>query len=173
MPGVSTQDLATWHHGTAADLEAPPSRLPRQPRGAGDVRIARVDARQRAAGAAPELLGQGTLGAKIILRIRGRVIVVDEGEIEWIDGAGNYVRIHVGAARHQVRGTLKEVEQVLAGAGERFVRVHRSTVVNIHTVREFLRTPYGDLIAVLRGGQRLAVGRVYRAKIEALLETKL
>jgi DNA-binding LytR/AlgR family response regulator len=180
MPGVSTQDLATWHHGTAADLEAPPSRLPRQPRGAGDVRIARVDALQRtaagaagAAGAASELLVQGALGAKIILRIRGRVIVVDEGEIEWIDGAGNYVRIHVGAAKHQVRGTLKEVEQVLAGAGERFVRVHRSTVVNIHSVREFLRTPYGDLIAVLRGGQRLAVGRVYRARIEALLETKL
>ena len=177
MPGGSSQDLATWHHGTAADLEAPPSRLPHSARSAGDVRIARVDARQRTVGggasAAPEALGQGALGAKIILRIRGRVIVVDEGEIDWVDGAGNYVRIHVGPAKHQVRGTLKDVEQVLAGAGERFVRVHRSTVVNIHSVREFLRTPYGDLIAVLRGGQRLAVGRVYRSKIEALLETRL
>jgi hypothetical protein len=177
MPGVSTQDLATWQHGSAVDLEAPPSPLPRPTRSGGDVRIARVDSRQRteasAAGAAAGMLGQGALGAKIILRIRGRVIVVDEGEIDWIDGAGNYVRIHVGPARHQVRATLKDVEQLLAGAGERFVRVHRSTVVNLHSVREFLRTPYGDLIAVLRGGQRLAVGRVYRGKIEALLETKL
>jgi hypothetical protein len=40
-------------------------------------------------------------------------------------------------------------------------------------VREFVRTPYGDLIALLRGGQRLAVGRVYRGKIEALLATRL
>jgi two-component system LytT family response regulator len=110
----------------------------------------------------------------ISLRVRGRrVIVVDESAIDCVDGAGNYVRIHVGAAKHQVRGTLKEVEKVLAGAGQHFVRVHRSTIINLRSVREFGRTQYGDLIAVLRGGQRLTVGRVYRGKVEALLGTRL
>jgi two-component system LytT family response regulator len=116
----------------------------------------------------------GSLGARISLRVRGRrVIVVDESAIECVDGAGNYVRIHVGAAKHEVRGTLKEVEEVLAAAGEHFVRVHRSTIINLRSVREFGRTQYGDLIAVLRSGQRLTVGRVYRGKVEALLGTRL
>ena len=179
MNGVGTEDLATWHRGGAADLEGPASRMPRQARPNSNVRIARVDTRQRrpigsAGNAVSDFPETGSLGAKISLRLRGRrVIVVDESAIECVDGAGNYVRIHVGAAKHQVRGTLKEVEEVLARTGEHFVRVHRSTIVNLRSVREFGRTQYGDLIAVLRGGQRLTVGRVYRGKVEALLGTRL
>jgi two-component system LytT family response regulator len=115
--------------------------------------------------------GAADWGSKLILRVRGRVIVIDEADLEWVDGAGNYVRFHVGADRHRVRLTLKEVERLLPP--RRFVRVHRSTVVNINAVREFLRTPYGDLIAVLRCGQRLGVGRLYRSHVEATLATRL
>jgi two-component system LytT family response regulator len=100
------------------------------------------------------------------------VIVVDASAIECVDGAGHYVRIHVGAAKHEVRGTLKGVEEVLAGAGQHFVRVHRSTIINLRSVREFRRTQYG-VVAVLRGGQRLTLGRAYRGKVEALLGTRL
>lgn len=182
----STHELATWHHGGASErLEAPPNRLAPPARPANDLRIVRIETTRQAphtpisasaAGArseASEPLALGANGAKIILRTRGRVIVVDEGEIDWVDAAGNYVRVHVGPARHQVRGTLKDVEAVLTSSGDRFVRVHRSTIVNLHSVREFVRTPYGDLIALLRNGQRLAVGRVYRSRIEALLATRL
>jgi DNA-binding LytR/AlgR family response regulator len=179
MHGVSAEDVAAWHRGGAADLEGQASRLTRQPRPGSNVCIARVDARQRrpmasAGNALSSLPETGSLGAKISLRVRGRrVIVVDESAIECVDGAGNYVRIHVGAAKHEVRGTLKEVEEVLASAGEHFVRVHRSTIINLRSVREFGRTRYGDLIALLRGGQRLTVGRVYRCRVEALLGTRL
>jgi DNA-binding LytR/AlgR family response regulator len=178
MHGGSTEDVATWHRADVADLEGPASRMTQQPRPCNNVRIARVDARQRrsmgSAGSAPSLPETAPPGAKISLRVRGRrVIVVDESAIECVDGAGNYVRIHVGAAKHEVRGTLNEVEEVLAGACEHFVRVHRSTILNLRSVREFARTQYGDLIAVLRGGQRLTVGRVYRSRIEALLGTRL
>jgi two-component system, LytTR family, response regulator len=185
----STHERATWHHGGAMErLEAPPNRLAPPARPANDLRIVRIETARQAphapisAGAASaagsaseasERLVLGAKGAKIILRTRGRVIVVDEGEIDWVDAAGNYVRVHVGPARHQVRGTLKDVEAVLTSSGDRFVRVHRSTIVNLHSVREFVRTPYGDLIALLRNGQRLAVGRVYRSRIEALLATRL
>lgn len=188
----STHELATWHHGGASErLEAPPNRLAPPARPANDLRIVRIETTRQAphtpisasavgaVGARSEVseplaLGaNGAKGAKIILRTRGRVIVVDEGEIDWVDAAGNYVRVHVGPARHQVRGTLKDVEAVLTSSGDRFVRVHRSTIVNLHSVREFVRTPYGDLIALLRNGQRLAVGRVYRSRIEALLATRL
>ncbi len=170
MHGGSTKNAATKHHGGAADLEAPASRMTRQTRPDSKVRIARVDRQWRltecAANAPSDVPEAGSQGARIRLQVRGRrVIVVDESAIECVDGAGNYVRIHVGATKYQVRGTLKEVEEVLAGAGQHFVRVHRSTILNLRLVREFERTPYGDLIAVLRGGQRLTVGRVYLGKV--------
>ena len=178
MHGGSTARVATTHPDGAADLEAPASRMTRQTRPDSNVRIARVDRQRRLTASAgnplSELSEAGSQGAMISLRVRGRrVIVVDESAIECVDGAGNYVRIHVGAAKHQVRGTLKEVEKVLAGAGRHFVRVHRSTIINLRSVREFGRTQYGDLIAVLRGGQRVTVGRFYRGKVEALLGTRL
>jgi two-component system, LytTR family, response regulator len=174
MQSGSTEDLVMWNRAVAAELDVPSSRLSGEARPGSNVRIARVDGRLRRSSSAAGAPDAGALGAKISLRVRGRrVIVVDESAIECVDGAGNYVRIHVGAIKHQVRGTLKEVEAVLAGAGEHFVRVHRSTIVNLRSVREFGRTPYGDLIAVLRGGQRLTVGRLYRGKVEALLGTRL
>jgi len=111
--------------------------------------------------------GQGPI---LILRVRGRVIVVDEASIDWIDGAGNYVRLHAGPERHRVRGTLKDLEAVLP---PRFVRSHRSTIVNLAAVHEFVRTPFGDLIAVLRTGDRLTVGRAYRRKDEAAFAARL
>jgi two-component system LytT family response regulator len=65
---------------------------------------------------------------------------------------------------HRVRGTLQDVENVLP---PRFIRSHRSTIINVAAVHEFVRTPYGDLIAVLRAGNRLTVGRKYRGDVEA------
>jgi two-component system LytT family response regulator len=109
-------------------------------------------------------------GPVLVLQVRGRVIVVDEASIEWIDGAANYVRLHAGHERYQVRGTLKDLERVLP---RRFVRSHRSTIINVAAVQEFVRTPFGDLIAVLRTGARLTVGRTYRRKVEAAFAVKL
>ena len=109
-------------------------------------------------------------GPVLILRVRGQVIVVDEANIDWIDGAGNYVRLHAGHERHRVRGTLKDLEGVLP---PRFVRSHRSTIINVAAVQEFVRTPFGDLIALLRTGDRLTVGRTYRRNVEAAFAVRL
>jgi two-component system LytT family response regulator len=106
----------------------------------------------------------------VVLRFRGRVVIVDEASIAWIDGAGNHVRFHVGMEQHRVRGTLKDLEQVLP---PQFVRSHRSTIINVAAVREFVRTPFGDLIAVLRTGDRLTVGRTFRRSVEAAFAVSL
>jgi len=138
----------------------------RQPEPTARLRFSRVEDERFAAssstGAAVQ--SRGGQGATLILRLRGRIIVVEEAGIDWIDGAGNYVRLHAGRERHRVRGTLKDLEAVLP---PRFVRSHRSTIVNLAAVHEFVRTPFGDLIAVLRTGDRLTVGRAYRRKVEA------
>ena len=63
-----------------------------------------------------------SLSATLILRVRGRVIVVDEAAVDWVSGAGNSVRFHIGQEVHLVRGTLNDLERVLP---PRFVRSHR------------------------------------------------
>ncbi len=109
-------------------------------------------------------------GPIVILRVRGRVIVVEEASIGWIDGAGNYVRFHAGREKYRVRGTLGSLAAVLS---PQFVRSHRSTIVNVAAVREFVRTPFGDLIVVLRTGDRLTVGRSFRRNVEAAFAGRL
>jgi two-component system LytT family response regulator len=115
-------------------------------------------------------LSRSRPGPILILRARGRVIIVDEASIDWVNAAGNYVRLHAGQDRHRVRGTLKEIEEVLP---RQFVRSHRSTIINVAAVHEFVHTPFGDLIAVLRTGDRLTVGRTYRRNVEAAFSVRL
>ena len=144
----------------------------RQPEPTARLRFTRVEnerfAASSSAGAAVQ--GRSRPGPILLLRVRGRVIVVDEASIDWIDGAGNYVRLHAGWERYRVRGTLKDLEEVLP---PRFVRSHRSTIVNLAAVHELVRTPFGDLIAALRTGDRLTVGRTYRRNVEAAFAVKL
>ena len=109
-------------------------------------------------------------GPVLILQASGRVIVIDEASIDWIAGAGNYFRLHAGHERHRVRGTLKDLEGVLSSW---FVRSHRSTIINVAAVQEFVRTPFGDLVAVLRTGDRVTVGRTYRRYVEAAFAARL
>jgi len=143
-----------------------PSNLAARPR------FTRVEnERLAASGAAgPVVQSRGRPAAILVLRVRGRIVVVDEASIDWIDGAGNYVRLHAGGERHRVRGTMKDLEGVLP---PRFVRSHRSTIVNLAAVHELVRTPFGDLVAVLRTGDRLTVGRTYRREVEAAFAVRM
>jgi two-component system LytT family response regulator len=103
----------------------------------------------------------------VVLRLKRRFVLVDEAEIDCIDGARNYVKINIGPTSLRVRSPLGEIERALPA--ERFLRLQRSTIVNLGAVRELVRGPYGDLAAVLANGRRLTVGRAYRRKLLAAL----
>jgi two-component system LytT family response regulator len=93
----------------------------------------------------------------------GRIVFVSVGEIDWIEAEGNYVRIHAGAAADLVRGTIAAFESQLDP--DRFRRIHRSYVVNLDCVAEVEPHFHGEHVAVLKGGQRLPVGRRYRERL--------
>jgi len=71
---------------------------------------------------------------RFLVKAAGRVVFVLADEIDWIEAAGNYVRLHAGPASHLVRETMAKVEARLDP--ERFVRVHRSAIVNVESIRE-------------------------------------
>ncbi len=105
--------------------------------------------------------------ARLTIREAGRVIYVETTEIEWVEGAGYYARIHSVAdgASRLMRNTLTNLETMLDP--RTFMRVHRSVILNLLQVREVRITPNGEGVAVLKGGTRVRVARNRRAELEA------
>jgi two-component system LytT family response regulator len=107
---------------------------------------------------------------RLPLRSAGRVSFLRVDHVEWVDAAHNYVRIHgIDGHTHLVRGAISDLETRLDP--ERFVRIHRSTIVNVDRVRELELTAHGSYVAILEGGQRLAVSRSFRDRLPTLLGT--
>lgn len=117
---------------------------------------------ERRAGAATTLPG-----LRIAARDRGRVLLLDANEIDWIEADGDYVRIHAGERGLLVRETMKTIESRLPP--EKFVRIHRSTIVNVTCVRELVPHVNREFIVILKDGARLKLSRGYRDRLVTLL----
>lgn len=104
---------------------------------------------------------------RIPVRTEGRLIVVDLADVDWIGAADNYVILHVGRRELIVRSTLGGLANELDP--DKFVRVHRSTIVQIARIRELIPESHGDYTIVLKDGSQLALTRVYRAGVEQAL----
>lgn len=96
----------------------------------------------------------------------GRVLFVSLREIDRVDAADDHVRVHVGKTVHVMRETMSAIESRL-GAG--FVRIHRSSLVNVQRIREIQPWVKGDYVIILHDGTRLTSGRTYRDRVRALL----
>jgi two-component system, LytTR family, response regulator len=105
--------------------------------------------------------------SRFVVRAAHRLLLVDAADVDWIEAADNYALLHVGAATHPVRETLSRLMGELDPA--RFVRIHRSTIVQIDRVRELLPAFHGDFVVVLRDGTRLSMSRSCRPGLEAVL----
>jgi two-component system LytT family response regulator len=90
--------------------------------------------------------------------------------IEWIDAAGDYMCIHAAGNTHILRGTMKELEEILDP--RLFQRVHRSTIVNLHCVKSLRSHMNGEYFLKLEGGHELKLSRTYRDKVEYFLKSR-
>jgi two-component system LytT family response regulator len=131
-----------------------------------DVRFKAAIERARERQAAPDLTdGQRLRHAlyesghltRVFVRERNRILVVPTGDIERLEARGDYVALHVGAKRHLVAVAIADMERMLDPG--RFVRVHRSHIVNLDYVVAFNTDPKGALEVELRSGTRLSVSR--------------
>lgn len=108
---------------------------------------------------------------RIIIKSGGRVFFVRTDEIDWIEAAGNYLRLHVGETMHLLRDTMNGVETKLDTS--QFVRIHRSTIVNVERIQELQPWFHGDYVVILRNGTQLTLSRSYRAKFQELFGNSL
>ena len=99
-----------------------------------------------------------------------RIRLVDVADVDYFEAEMNYVRAHVGPRSHLVRSTLTALEGQLDPA--RFLRVHRSLVVQLSRVAEVEPLFAGEYVLFLKDGRRLTTGRTYRAAVQAALRLR-
>jgi two-component system LytT family response regulator len=104
---------------------------------------------------------------RFVIRTDGRYIMLKPREIEFVEAAGNYLQLHVGDKQFTVRETMSSVEARLDN--QRFVRIHRSTLINLEYVKELEATFHGEYVITLRSGQRVTLSRTYRSKLDQIL----
>lgn len=96
-------------------------------------------------------------------------LVLDADQIDWIEADDYYASIHARGRSYLIRESLTALEHRLAGGAVRFVRAHRSALVNVDRVRELLVEPTGETVLVLRNGARVPVSRRRREQVTGLL----
>jgi two-component system, LytTR family, response regulator len=101
---------------------------------------------------------------QLVFRDNGRFIFVDLNDIDWIGASANYVRLNAGAESYLVRESIGRLSGQLDR--ERFVRIHRSVIVNVRRIKELQSCNAGEYIAVLKNGKKLPCSRGFRGELE-------
>lgn len=104
---------------------------------------------------------------RFIVKSAGRIAFVGMKEVQWVEAAGDYVRLHTDDRSHLLRATMKEIQERL-DAGE-FVRIHRSTIVRLSQIREIRSDNGGSQAIVLRDGTRRSLSRTGKERLEERL----
>jgi two-component system, LytTR family, response regulator len=115
----------------------------------------------------------GSLAAdptRLLLSDRGRVIVLTLKDIEFIQAAARHVKIYADGRCHVCSQSLTDIERRLSEAS--FVRIHRSTVINVQHLAELHPSFHGDYEVVLKRGTRLTLSRRYRERLTPFLLAK-
>ena len=103
---------------------------------------------------------------RLAVKTGGQVFFLNVEEIDWIEAAGNYAGLHVKQKTHLIRETMADLEARLDP--DRFLRIHRSTIVNRDRIQALEPMSNGEYVLTLHDGTRLASSRSYRAGVQAL-----
>jgi two-component system LytT family response regulator len=104
---------------------------------------------------------------RIVVRSGGRILILRVDDVDWIESAANYVKLHVGGRTYLLRETMTRMEEMLDP--KKFVRIHRSTIVRVERIRMLEPLFQGDFLVILEDGSRLPSSRGYRENLQELL----
>jgi two-component system LytT family response regulator len=114
---------------------------------------------------------QSDYAQRLTVSTGGRILFVSVCDIDWIEAEGNYARLHVSCQAYDVRETLQALMEKLDP--REFVRIHRSTIVNVQRIREVQPWFQGSHIVLLQTGEELRMSRYQRDAVERLLGKRL
>jgi two-component system, LytTR family, response regulator len=126
---------------------------------------------QSGANAAAEAAKNENPGERILIKSSGEIFFLKADEIDWIEAEGDYMKFHVMGRTHLMRETMARLEARLDP--KRFIRIHRSTIVNIDRMRKLSPSFAGEYAVVLQDGTKLKLSRGYHERIATLLKASL
>lgn len=104
---------------------------------------------------------------RFMIKTGSRVVFVNASDVDWITADNYYIKLHVNGKSHLLRISMNELEEKLDP--KRFLRIHRSTIINFDRVKELHQNPNGEYIVVLKNGTELKLSRSRRERLDALL----
>jgi two-component system LytT family response regulator len=107
----------------------------------------------------------------LLIKSRGRLLFLRMSELKWVEAERDYVRLHLQKDSHFIRDTMNNFQRRLDKNG--FIRIHRSTIVNINEICEILPLLGGDYSVVLRDKTELTLSRRYRSSLDDFLRRRL
>ncbi|HXG48362.1 MAG TPA: LytTR family DNA-binding domain-containing protein [Methylomirabilota bacterium] len=114
-----------------------------------------------------EVRSEARSADRLAIKSGGRVLFLKIDDIDWIEAADNYVNLHLGPESHLHRETMSSLESRLPAG--RFMRISRSSIVNVDRIKELQPLFHGEYAVILRNGTRLTLSRGYRDNLQQLL----
>ncbi len=124
----------------------------------------KTDLDQRLAGLIRDLQPATKGLERLMIKTPQRIYFIRTDEVEWIEAAGNYARLHANGKTHLLRQTMNALERQLDP--DCFLRIHRSTIVNVDRVKELNRMFNGEYEVRLHDGTTLTLSRGYRSQLD-------
>lgn len=105
---------------------------------------------------------------RIVIKSSGRIYFINTSEIEWLEASGNYIKLFANGAAHLTRDTMNSMEKKLNP--EKFVRIHRSIIVNVDFIKEFKPWFNGEYEVYMKNKTKFTSGRTYKNSIDSILK---
>jgi two-component system, LytTR family, response regulator len=105
---------------------------------------------------------------RVVIKSGSRIYFLKIEEIDWVEGAGDYLSLHNGSQTHLIRETMGNFHAKLDS--QKFLRIHRSTIVNIERIKDIRPLFKGEYVITLTSGRRLKSSRGYRHELQPLLD---
>jgi two-component system, LytTR family, response regulator len=107
----------------------------------------------------------------LLIKSAGRLLFLKMSDLKWVEAERDYLRLHLEKDSHFIRDTMNNFQQRLDKNG--FIRIHRSTIVNVNEIGEILPLLGGDYTVILRDKTKLTLSRRYRSSLDDFLRRKL
>jgi len=118
-----------------------------------------------------ELRAEKRYVERLVVKDAGRVFFLETEDIDWVEAEGNYINVHTAKKSHLLRDTISGLEAQLDP--RKFVRIHRSAIVNISRIKELQPWTHGEYHVILRDGTQLTLSRNYRENLRNVLGNNL